>query len=92
MIVLYAQRFALAAQKRMTEARENRSRAAGALHWQSQAVLLALVPATAIWVTLAAGQAWNQGDPVLWAAAAMGLGLALLVAVARTATPAAALT
>jgi uncharacterized protein (TIGR00297 family) len=64
----------------------------GALHWQSQAVLLALVPATAIWVTLAAGQAWNEGDPVLWAAGGIGLALAILVALTRTATPAAALT
>jgi uncharacterized protein (TIGR00297 family) len=67
-----------------------------ALHWQSQAVLLALIPPTAIWVTLVGGQAWNSGDPallhVLGQAVGISIGLAALVHLTRAATLGAALT
>jgi len=62
------------------------------LRWQSQAVLLAFVPVTAIWVTLAAGQAWNARDPVLWGAMGISVVLAALVYLTRAATLGAAIT
>jgi len=66
--------------------------ARNALHWQSQAVLLALVPASAVWVTLLAGQAWNQRDPVLWQGLAISIGFTVLVRLTRAATTGGALT
>jgi len=62
------------------------------LRWQSQAVLLALVPLTAVWVTLEAGQLWYTHSPALWIGAAICLLLAALVFSTRAATPGAALT
>jgi uncharacterized protein (TIGR00297 family) len=62
------------------------------LHWQSQAVLLLLVPITAVWVTLQAGQLWFAHDRALWQGAAISVVLAALVLVTRAATPGAALT
>lgn len=76
----------------MVEAENRSTERARALHWQSQAVLLALVPATAIWVTLAAGDAWNSGDPVLWQAAGISAALVFLVYLSRAATLGAAMT
>lgn len=66
--------------------------ARNALHWQSQAVLLALVPASAVWVTLLAGQAWNLRDAVLWQALAISIGFTVLVRLTRAATMGGALT
>jgi uncharacterized protein (TIGR00297 family) len=70
------------------------SRRAGprALRWQSQAVLLAFLPVTAIWVTLAGGEAWQAHDPAAWMAAAISVGFAVLVWRLRAATPGGALT
>jgi uncharacterized protein (TIGR00297 family) len=62
------------------------------LHWQSQAVLLLLVPITAVWVTLQAGQLWYAHDAPLWQGAAISVVLAALVLITRAATPGAALT
>lgn len=70
---------------------DGRPRQAG-LRWQSQAVLLALVPVTAVWVTLEAGQLWSTHSPALWMGAAICLLLAALVFSTRAATPGAALT
>jgi uncharacterized protein (TIGR00297 family) len=93
MIVLYESGFCPALRTAMNvETSSHPSRNAARLHWQSQAVLLLLVPTTAIWVTLVAGEAWNQHDPVLGQAAVFGVGLALLVFATRTATAGAALT
>jgi uncharacterized protein (TIGR00297 family) len=98
MIVLYAQRFALAAAMTMDVESEqggtkkNEAKRQDALHWQSQAVLLALVPPTAIWVTLVAGEAWNPGDPALGQAVGISVGLAALVYFTRAATLGAAIT
>lgn len=75
-----------------TETQPERARTRDPLHWQSQAVLLATVPAVAIWVTLALGQAWNLHDPVLWQAAVISIVFAALVHVARAATLGGALT
>jgi uncharacterized protein (TIGR00297 family) len=71
---------------------QHRRAAQTKLRWQSQAVLLAFVPVTAIWVTLAAGQAWNARDPVLWGAIAISLLLTTLVHFTHAATLGAAIT
>src|SRR5580693_2379646 len=62
------------------------------LRWQSQAVLLAIVPVTATWVMLAGGQAWLVRDPMLWQAAGISVAFAALVFALRAATFGAALT
>lgn len=74
------------------ETEPERARGRDALHWQSQAVLLAIVPAVAIWATLAAGEAWNLGDPVLWEAVSISVGLTAGVHLTRAATLGGALT
>src|SRR5581483_2346844 len=77
----------------MSSAPESGSRPHQAsLHWQSQAVMLALVPVTAVWVTMEAGQLWYAHSPALWVGAAICLLLAALVFSTRAATPGAALT
>lgn len=63
-----------------------------ALRWQSQAVLLAILPVTAVWVTMEAGQLWYARDAALWQGALLSVALAALVLVSRAATPGAALT
>ena len=62
------------------------------LHWQSQAVLLAIVPLVAVWVTLEGGQLWDLHNAVLWQGAILATALAGLVSTTRAATPGAALT
>ncbi len=62
------------------------------LRWQSQVVLLALVPVIAIWVTLVAGQLWQAGRGWVLEAAAISAGFALLVYLLRAATAGGALT
>ncbi|HVT96287.1 MAG TPA: DUF92 domain-containing protein [Acidobacteriaceae bacterium] len=62
------------------------------LRWQSQAVLLALIPFTAVWLTLEAGQLWYAHDRSLWIGAGLCLLLAGVVFAARAATSGAALT
>ncbi len=63
-----------------------------ALRWQSQAVLLCLIPVTAVWVTLVAGQLWIARDPILAWTAVISVGLVVLVLLTRAATPGAAIT
>jgi uncharacterized protein (TIGR00297 family) len=76
----------------MTEQnREHRRAGPSALRWQSQAVLLAIVPVAAIWVTLEGGQAWYARSLVLWSAAAISVVLAALVFLTRAATLGAAI-
>lgn len=70
-------------------ARQNRE--AGALRWQSQAVLLAFVPVAGTWVILAGGQAWQGGDAVLAPAVVISLGFAALGYQMRAVTGGAAL-
>ncbi|MFZ0273235.1 MAG: DUF92 domain-containing protein [Acidobacteriaceae bacterium] len=62
------------------------------LRWQSQAILLAFVPVTAVWVTLEGGQLWYANDRVLGQGIAISAMLAALVLASRAATPGAALT
>lgn len=97
MIVLYAWGGAPVARSRpeanqMSEAVDHDRRRQSALHWQSQAVLLAFVPVIAIWVTLVAGQMWIAHDPIVFWTAVISVGLTALVFVTRAATPGAALT
>ncbi len=73
------------------ETHPHRAHQAG-LRWQSQAVLLALLPVTGVWVTLEAGQLWYVHSPALWIGAAICFLLAALVFSTRAATPGAALT
>ncbi len=63
-----------------------------ALHWQSQAVLLAFVPLAAVWITLEAGQLWETRDAILIQTAIIAVALAALVSITRAATPGAAAT
>lgn len=77
----------------MSPLREQSGRFRGsALQWQSQAVLLALVPVTAIWVTLAAGSAWQAHSRMVCLGAAISIGFVALVWCLRAATPGGALT
>ncbi len=62
------------------------------LRWQSQAVLLAFVPVTAVWVTMEAGQLWYAHNAALFPGAIIAVALAALVLITRAATPGAALT
>ena len=100
MIVLYAAGFAPVAHRSPIETMhetpkesngQHRQTGQTPLRWQSQAVLLAFVPVAAIWVTLAAGQAWNARDPVLWGALGISLVLAALVYLTHAATLGAAI-
>lgn len=63
-----------------------------ALRWQSQTVLLALVPVTATWVTLAAADAWQTHSRIGWIDAAISVVFATLVWRLRAATLGGALT
>jgi len=67
-------------------------RSVRSLRWQSQAVLLVLLPCTGVWAILAAGQAWQAGDPAVWQAAAISATFTALVFALRAATPGGALT
>ncbi len=60
------------------------------LHWQSQAVLLLVVPAAAVWALVLLLQ--SAREPATWAALGVGTTLALLTWLARAATVAGALT
>jgi uncharacterized protein (TIGR00297 family) len=71
---------------------QHRRTGPSALRWQSQAVLLAIVPVAAIWVTLEGGQAWAARSLVLWFATVISVVLAALVFSTRAATPGAAIT
>ncbi len=77
----------------MSQVREQSRRAgAPALRWQSQAVLLAFLPVTAIWVTLAAGEAWPVHSHLVWLDAAISVGFVALAWCLRAATIGGALT
>jgi uncharacterized protein (TIGR00297 family) len=71
---------------------QHRRTGPSALRWQSQAVLLAIVPVAAIWVTLEGGQAWAARSLVLWFATVISVVLAALVFSTRAATLGAAIT
>jgi len=62
------------------------------LHWQSQLLLLIVVPASCLWIFLQATNAWTVHDPVLLQMAAISIAFGLLVWLLRAATPYAAVT
>lgn len=62
------------------------------LHWQSQAVLLAILPVTAIWAMLQITEGWMDHNAVAGQAAAISIGFTVLVFLLRAATLGAALT
>jgi uncharacterized protein (TIGR00297 family) len=93
MIVLYPAGIAPAVEIIMNQVAEpNRRAGPRALRWQSQAVLLAFLPVTAIWVTLAAGALWQTQSRVVILDAAITVGFVALVWQLRAATFGGALT
>ncbi len=62
------------------------------LHWQSQLLLLIVVPASCLWIFLQATNAWAFHDPVLLQMAAISIAFGLIVWLLRAATPYAAVT
>jgi uncharacterized protein (TIGR00297 family) len=62
------------------------------LHWQSQLLLLIVVPASCIWIFLQSTIAWEFHDPVLLQMAGLSIAFGLLVWLARAATGYAAVT
>lgn len=68
------------------------SRRATGLRWQSQAVLLVFVPATATWLMLTAAQAWADAGAIVFQAVCISLAFAALVFALRAATAGAAIT
>jgi len=90
MIVLYGT--TRVPQRLMTQDRLQNSRSSTTLRWQSQAVLLAFLPVTAIWVIFQVQMRWMGGDPVLRHTALISLAFTVMVALLRAATPGAALT
>ncbi|HEX4006458.1 MAG TPA: DUF92 domain-containing protein [Acidobacteriaceae bacterium] len=76
----------------MSRGNVDNARGAAGLRWQSQLILLAIVPVTATWLVLAAGPLWAARDPVLGQAAAISIAFAALVYRLRAATAGAAIT
>jgi uncharacterized protein (TIGR00297 family) len=70
----------------------NRQQHRPPLHWQSQLILLLVLPVIAAWITLQAGQAFYLREPLLWQAIGISAGFTALVFLLRAATLAAALT
>ena len=62
------------------------------LHWQSQLLLLIVVPACCIWIFLQSARALTFHDPVLIQAAGISIAFGLVVWLVRAATGGAALT
>jgi len=76
----------------LQESPQSRYAPAPALRWQSQAVLLLLVPTTAAWITLIAGRLWDLRDVLLAETFLISVVFALFVYAVRAATAGAALT
>jgi uncharacterized protein (TIGR00297 family) len=62
------------------------------LHWQSQLLLLIVVPVSCIWIFLQVAHSWTFHDPVLLQAAGISIAFGLIVWLARAATGYAAAT
>src|SRR5580704_2830114 len=93
MIVLYGAGFAPAGGGGLaSESNGDRRALGGGLRWQSQLVLLAIVPVTATWVMLAAGTEWPANPMECWQTAGISVGFAALVFAMRAATLGAAIT
>ncbi|QNI33103.1 DUF92 domain-containing protein [Alloacidobacterium dinghuense] len=69
-----------------------RNHSGPSLHWQSQLLLLIVVPACSIWIFIRVANAWAFHDPVLLQMAAISIVFGLVVWVARAATGYAAAT
>lgn len=76
----------------MTQDSQRITRYSRKLRWQSQAVLLAFLPVTAIWIMLQIQTRWLVRDPVLLHAVLISLIFTAMVFLLRAATPGAALT
>lgn len=70
----------------------NKNQPVPPLHWQSQLLLLLVIPASSVWVFLQAVDAWHRRDPVLLQAAGISIAFGLAVRLARAATVPAAVT
>lgn len=64
----------------------------GPLYWQSQLLLLIVVPACCVWIFLQAANAWSFHDPVFLQAAGLSVVFGLVVWLTRAATGYAAAT
>ena len=62
------------------------------LHWQSQLLLLIVVPASSIWILLQAMSQWTAHDPILLQMVGISIAFGLVVWLARAATGYAAAT
>lgn len=62
------------------------------LHWQSQLLLLIVVPASCLWIFLQAANAWALHDPILLQTVAISIAFGLIVWLLRAATGYAAAT
>ncbi len=62
------------------------------LQWQSQLLLLIVVPVSCIWIFLQAMNAWSRRDPALLQIAGIGIAFGLIIWLARAATGSAAVT
>lgn len=69
-----------------------KNRSGATLHWQSQLLLLIVVPASCLWIFLQATNAWTFHDPVLLQMTAISITFGLLVWTLRAATAYAAVT
>ncbi|HMD19459.1 MAG TPA: DUF92 domain-containing protein [Alloacidobacterium sp.] len=69
-----------------------KNRSGPTLYWQSQLLLLIVVPASCLWIFLQATNAWTFHDPVLLQMAAISIAFGLLVWALRAATAYAAAT
>ena len=69
-----------------------KSRPRPSLYWQSQLLLLIVVPVSAIWIFLQAASDWTLHDPVLLQAVGISIVFGLLVWLLRAATGYAAVT
>jgi uncharacterized protein (TIGR00297 family) len=69
-----------------------KNRSGATLYWQSQLLLLIVVPASCLWIFLQAMYAWSFRDPVLLQMAAISIAFGLLVWMLRAATAHAAVT
>ncbi len=71
---------------------QQKNRSTPSLHWQSQLLLLIVVPACCIWIFLQATREWALHDPVLLQMAGISIAFGLIVWLARAATGYAAAT
>jgi uncharacterized protein (TIGR00297 family) len=69
-----------------------KNRSGSSLHWQSQLLLLIVVPTCCIWIFLQAATQWTRHNPVLLQAAGISIVFGLIVWLLRAATGYAAAT